>query len=62
LAARLGVPLPSRFLYLVPLAADSPQPACLALLDPDDETPDDRLMESYASRATTAWLFANAGR
>jgi GAF domain-containing protein len=62
LAARLGVPLPSRFLYLVPLAADSQRPACLALLDPDDETPDDRLMESYASRAATAWLFATARR
>lgn len=62
LAAALGVPLPARFLYLVPLAADSDVPACLALLDPDDETPDDRLMESYASRAATAWLFANARR
>ncbi len=62
LAARLGVPLPSRFLYLVPFAAESDHAACLALLDPDDETPDDRLMESYASRAATAWLFANDRR
>jgi len=62
LAARLGVPLPARFVYLVPLAAESEHPACLALLDPDDETPDDRLMESYASRAATAWLFANRRR
>ncbi len=59
LASRLGAPLPSRFLYLLPIAADSDHPGTLALLDPDDETPDDRMMESYASRAATAWLFAH---
>ncbi len=61
LASRLGATLASSFLYLVPIAADSDHPATLALLDPDDETPDDRLMESYASRAATAWLFAHDG-
>jgi len=58
LASRLGAPLPARFLYLVPVAAETDDASTLALLDPDDETPDDRLMESYASRAAAAWLFA----
>jgi len=30
----------------------------LALFDPDGETPDDRLMEAYASRAAAAYLHA----
>jgi GAF domain-containing protein len=59
LAARLGAPLASRFLHLVPLVAETDHAATVALLDPDDETPDDRLMESYASRAAAAWLFAH---
>ena len=33
----------------------------LVLADPDGESPDDRLMEAYASRAATAWVYA-AGR
>jgi hypothetical protein len=61
LATQLGAPLPSRFLYLVPIAAETPHAATLALLDPDDETPDDRMMESYASWAAGAWLFVRGG-
>jgi GAF domain-containing protein len=58
LAARLGSPLPTRFLCLIPLVAETNHAATVVLLDPDEETPDDRLMESYASRAAPAWLFA----
>ncbi|HET7294553.1 MAG TPA: GAF domain-containing protein [Vicinamibacteria bacterium] len=58
MAEQLGAPLPSRYLYMVPVANPSGRLGTLVLLDPDDETPDDRLMESYASRAATALLAA----
>lgn len=58
MAELLGAPLPSRYLYLVPVANATQRVGTLVLLDPDDETPDDRLMESYASRAAAALLAA----
>jgi hypothetical protein len=54
----LGV-LPSREpLYIVPLASDDAYLGTLVLHDVDGETPDDRLMEAFASRAAAAYLHA----
>ena len=54
----LGIELPAHDLYLVPVASPDTWVGTLALLDSDGETPDDRLMESYASRAAMAYLHA----
>ena len=62
LGASLGLTLPTMELYLVPLGTDDAHVGTLALMDPDGETSDDRLMESFASRAATAYLFAARGR
>jgi hypothetical protein len=48
----------SQPLFLVPLATPDVHVGTLVLADPDGESPDDRLMESYASRAAAAWVFA----
>jgi hypothetical protein len=53
--------LPAEQTYLVPLATADAYVGCLALLDPDGESPDDRLMEAYGARAAAAWLHV-AGR
>ena len=45
-------------LFLVPLATPDVHVGTLVLADPDGESPDDRLMESYASRAAAAWVHA----
>jgi GAF domain-containing protein len=45
-------------LLLVPLATADVHVGTLILADPDGETTDDRLMESYASRAAAAWVHA----
>jgi hypothetical protein len=58
LGRALGLTLPVGELYLVPLAAAEAHVGTLALLDPDGVTADDRLMESYASRAASAYLRA----
>lgn len=58
----LGVSLPELGMFLVPFATPDTHMGTLALLDPDGETPDDRMMESYASRAATAFLHALRGR
>ena len=58
----LGVPFPAVPLYLVPLATADKHVGTLALLDPDGETADDRLMDAYASRAATAYLYAAQSR
>lgn len=42
--------------YLVPFGTPDTHMGTLALLDPSGESPDDRLMESYAARAATALL------
>jgi GAF domain-containing protein len=62
LGTALGLTLPAMELYLVPLSSDGAHVGTLALIDPDGETSDDRLMESFASRAATAYLFAVRGR
>jgi hypothetical protein len=54
----LGVGPLSDPLFLVPLVTADDRIGALALVDPDGETPDDRLMESYASRAAAAYLHA----
>ena len=43
---------------LVPLATADSWVGCLALLDPNGESPEDRLIEAYASRAAAAWRHA----
>ncbi len=58
----LGVTLPAQELYLVPVSTSDEHVGALALLDPDGEGPDDRLMESYASRAAAAYLHAARAR
>lgn len=58
-AESLGTELPVEQTYLVPLATPDAYVGCLVLLDPDGESPDDRLMESYASRAAAAWRHAD---
>jgi hypothetical protein len=62
-AAALG--LPAAPLLLVPLPAPEPPGAplgLLALFDVDGESPDDRLMEAYASRVAAAWRHALVDR
>lgn len=54
----LDVNIPALDMYLVPLSTGHAHLATLALLDPDGETADDRLMEAYASRAAAAYLHA----
>jgi hypothetical protein len=54
--------LPPQELYLVPLSTEQSHVGTLALIDPDGESPDDRLMEAFASRAAAAYLFAARGR
>lgn len=53
----LGLPLDVD-LYLVPLAASDIWLGTLVLLDPNGETPDDRIMEAYASRTAAAYRHA----
>jgi hypothetical protein len=57
-AESLGVELSAEQVYLVPLATPDGWVGCLALLDPGGESPEDRLVESYALRAATAWRYA----
>ncbi|MCG6927080.1 MAG: GAF domain-containing protein [Acidobacteria bacterium] len=57
-AEALGADLPAEQTYLVPLATPDAHVGCLVLPDPNGESPDDRLMEAYASRAAAAWRHA----
>jgi GAF domain len=57
-ARALGIRLPAVSLYLVPIATPERTLGSLALLDPDGATPDDQLMDAYASRAATAYLYS----
>jgi hypothetical protein len=59
-AESLGMALPAEQTFLVPLVSTEGTIGCLVLLDPDGETPDDRLVEAYASRAAEAWRHAVA--
>ena len=52
------VGLETQPLFLVPLATPDVHVGTLVLADPDGESADDRLMESYASRAAAAWVHA----
>jgi len=45
-------------MFLVPLQTSDSYVGTLALADPNGESPDDRLMESFASRAAAAYLHA----
>ncbi len=57
-AESLGMELPAEQVFLVPLATPDGWVGCLALLDPNGESPGDRLLEAYASRAAAAWRHA----
>ena len=57
-AESLGMELPAEQVFLVPLATPEGWVGCLALLDPNGESPEDRLLEAYASRAAAAWRHA----
>ena len=57
-AEALGMELPAEQTYLVPLVTPDAYVGCLALLDPNGESPDDRLMEAYGSRAALAFRHA----
>jgi hypothetical protein len=57
-AEMLGVNAPAQEVYLVPVSTPEVHVGTLVLLDPHGETPDDRLMEAYASRAATAYRHA----
>jgi len=57
-AEHLGVDAPAQEAYLVPVSTGEMHVGTLVLLDPNGETPDDRLMEAYGSRAATAYRHA----
>jgi hypothetical protein len=59
-AEALETQLPAEQTYLVPLATSEKYIGCLVLLDPDGESPDDRLLEAYAPRAAAALRHASA--
>jgi GAF domain-containing protein len=61
LAGPLGLTAAPQEVLLVPVTTGEARVGTLALLDPDGETAEDRLMESYASRAATACLFVLRG-
>lgn len=58
LAQALGAELPDEPMHVVPVATTDAVLGVLFILDPDGETPDDRLLESYASRGAAAYLHA----
>jgi hypothetical protein len=57
-AESLGTELPAQQVLLVPLASADGWLGCLVLLDPNGASPDDRLLQAYASRAAAAWRHA----
>jgi hypothetical protein len=59
-AESLGVEMPAQQVLLVPLASADGWLGCLVLLDPRGESPEDRLLQAYASRAAAAWRHAAA--
>jgi hypothetical protein len=54
IAPSLSSAPPTTEVYAIPVATDETQLGTLLLLDPDGDTPDDHLMDSYASRAAAA--------
>jgi putative methionine-R-sulfoxide reductase with GAF domain len=60
LVEALGVALPgAEQVFVVPLATPDASVGSLVLLDPNGESPEDRLLDSYASRAAAAWRHAS---
>jgi hypothetical protein len=59
-AEELKVELPAGQTCLVPLATADAYVGCLVLLDPEGESPDDRLIEAFGARAAAAWLHVAA--
>jgi hypothetical protein len=59
-AAALGLAQLPYPIFVVPVAAAGRLVGALILFDPDAETPDDRLIEAYASRAAAAYLHSTA--
>jgi len=57
-AEAVGMRLPAEQMYLVPFVTEQAYLGCLAVLDPNGESPDDRLLEAFATRAATAWRHA----
>ncbi len=53
-----SVGLTAQTLFLVPMATPDVHVGTLVLADTNGESPDDRLMEAYASRAAAAWVHA----
>jgi GAF domain-containing protein len=58
-AEALGVALPADQVFVVPLATPEGSVGCFVLLDPNGESPEDRLLDSYASRVAAAWRHAS---
>jgi putative methionine-R-sulfoxide reductase with GAF domain len=58
-AEALGIAPPADSVLLVPLATPEGSLGCFVLLDPNGESPEDRLLEAYASRVATAWRHAS---
>jgi len=56
-AEALDTQLPAEQTYLVPLSTPDKYVGCLVLLDPNGESPDDRLLEAFAPRAAAALRF-----
>jgi GAF domain-containing protein len=59
-AESLGMELPAEQTYLVPLGTPDSYVGCLTLFDPNGESPDDRLLEAFATRAALAYRYAAA--
>lgn len=55
-ARALGLPDPKQTVFLVPFQTADAYLGAMVLLDPDGDTPEDRLIQSYASRAAAALL------
>jgi len=58
IAAKLALPDSATSLYLVPMVTAGAQIGTLVIVDPNGETPDDRMLEAYSSRAGIAYQFA----
>jgi GAF domain-containing protein len=58
IGAALGSALPAAAVYLVPLADEDVYVGCLALVDPNGESPEDRLIEAFAARTALAFRHA----
>jgi hypothetical protein len=64
LAKALDAELRADQVFVVPIATAGARVGCFVLLDPNGESPEDRLLDSYASRVAAAWRHASlrAGR